>query len=293
MASKSSSEPLTFSFTTEQLQALAKAITSAQSLPHPIAATSTVPAPPPFTSIAEPVTPNKSLFALFPNIEGRHVLDITRHEFRPCSLHQLEHRNRSRASDTINFGGQVDTRAQRGGSVRDKYPTLDSVIVPLLTYFNILIAYTRLGGNPDAGCRYQWAAVFDYHVEYMNLRRYEMKEGNYLGWGSVEGPLYALVIANPRHKPSNPTRRSNYKPKPPRNQGEYPDSYDGAGQTNTLPQCLDGHQHICYNCGSSMDHKLCDARGPGQPDMSLCAPEDQQIPRFSLLTLNIEFLTHE
>ncbi|KAJ3832769.1 hypothetical protein F5878DRAFT_646495 [Lentinula raphanica] len=82
-------------------------------------------------------------------------------------------------------------------------------------------------------------------------------------------PLYALVIANPRHKPSNPTRRSNYKPKPPRNQGEYPDSYDGAGQTNTLPQCLDGHQHICYNCGSSMDHKLCDARGPGQPDMSL------------------------
>ncbi|KAJ3835333.1 hypothetical protein F5878DRAFT_500259, partial [Lentinula raphanica] len=141
---------------------------------------------------------------LFPNIEGRHVLDITRHEFRPCSLHQLEHRNRSRASDTINFGGQVDTRAQRGGSVRDKYPTLDSVIVPLLTYFNILIAYTRLGGNPDAGCvlamgamsyvtslmemaeRYQWAAVFDYHVEYMNLRRYEMKEGNYLGWGSVE-----------------------------------------------------------------------------------------------------------
>ncbi|KAJ3827123.1 hypothetical protein F5880DRAFT_1465058, partial [Lentinula raphanica] len=146
---------------------------------------------------------------LFPNIEERHVLDITRHEFRPYSLHELDHRNRSRASDTINLvGGQVDTRAQREGTVRD-YPTLDTVIVPLLTYFNILIAYARLGGNPDAGCnlamgvmsyvtslmemaeRYQWAAVFDYHVEYMNLRRYEMKEGNYLGWGSVEGPLYA------------------------------------------------------------------------------------------------------
>ncbi|KAJ3759021.1 hypothetical protein EV360DRAFT_26813, partial [Lentinula raphanica] len=136
---------------------------------------------------------------LFPNIEERHVLDITRHEFRPYSLHELDHRNRSRASDTIN---------SVGGTVRD-YPTLDSVVVPLLTYFNILIAYARLGGNPDAGCNlamgvmsyvaslmemaeeYQWAAVFDYHVEYMNVRRYEMKKGNYLGWGPVEGPLYA------------------------------------------------------------------------------------------------------
>ncbi|KAJ3720569.1 hypothetical protein C8R42DRAFT_722254 [Lentinula raphanica] len=138
------------------------------------------------------------------------------------------------------------------------YPTLDSVVVPLLTYFNILIAYARLGGNPDAGCvlatgamsyvaslmemasKYQWAAVFDYHVEYMNFRRYEMKEGNYLGWGPVEGPLYALVVANPRHK--HPSRRSNYKPKPPKNQGEYPASHDGAGK-NALPQRLDG-QHI-------------------------------------------------
>ncbi|KAJ3727503.1 hypothetical protein C8R42DRAFT_540776, partial [Lentinula raphanica] len=137
---------------------------------------------------------------LFPNIEERYILDITRHDFRPYSLHKLDHWIRSKA-DTVKGG--LEALATSEGSVRD-YPSLDSVLIPLLTYFHILIAYARLGGNPDAGCvlsmgavtyvaslmemakKFQWAAVFDYHVEYMNLRRYEMKESNYLGWGPID-----------------------------------------------------------------------------------------------------------
>ncbi|KAJ3782729.1 hypothetical protein GGU10DRAFT_233105, partial [Lentinula aff. detonsa] len=137
---------------------------------------------------------------LFPNVEERHVLDITRHEFRPYSLHKLDRRVRSKADMAK---GGLEALALSEGSVRD-YPSLDSVIVPLLTYFHILIAYARSSGNSDAGCilsmgaityvgsltemaqKFQWAAVFEYHIGYMNLRRYEMKESNYFGWGPVD-----------------------------------------------------------------------------------------------------------
>ncbi|KAJ3725538.1 hypothetical protein DFJ43DRAFT_976160, partial [Lentinula guzmanii] len=130
---------------------------------------------------------------------------VTRHNFRPYSLHKLDHHVRSRGDMSK---GSLDALALSKGSIRD-YPSLDSVVIPLLTYFNILIAYTQMGGNPNADCilsmganayiaslaemakKFQWAAVFDYHVEYMNLWRYEMKESNYHGWGPIDGPLYA------------------------------------------------------------------------------------------------------
>ncbi|KAJ3992233.1 hypothetical protein F5050DRAFT_1544643, partial [Lentinula boryana] len=80
---------------------------------------------------------------LFPNVEERHILDITRHEFRPFSLHKLDRRIRTKA-DAVKGG--LDALALGEGSIRD-YPSLDSVVVPLLTYFNILIAYARSSGN--------------------------------------------------------------------------------------------------------------------------------------------------
>ncbi|KAJ3765309.1 hypothetical protein FB446DRAFT_607197, partial [Lentinula raphanica] len=75
-----------------------------------------------------------SLYALFSNIKERHILDITHHDFQPYSLHKL---------DTSKGG--LDALVLSKGSVRD-YPSLDLVVVPLLTYFNILIAYARMGG---------------------------------------------------------------------------------------------------------------------------------------------------
>ncbi|KAJ3979369.1 hypothetical protein F5890DRAFT_1393196, partial [Lentinula detonsa] len=144
-----------------------------------------------------------SLYSSFPNIKERHILDVTCHNFRPYSLYKLDRRVRSRV-DTSK--GSLDALALSKGSIQD-YPSLDFVVIPLLTYFNILIAYAQMGGNPDAGCiismganayvasltemakKFQWAAVFDYHMEYMNLWCYEMKESNYHGWGPIDGPL--------------------------------------------------------------------------------------------------------
>ncbi|KAJ3822374.1 hypothetical protein F5880DRAFT_1484254 [Lentinula raphanica] len=272
MADDSPNAPTTFTLTSDQLQALARAITSAQ--PVPASANTQVPAPPPFTSTAEPAASSKSLYALFPNIEERHILDITRHDFRPYSLHKLDRRVRSKV-DTSKGG--LDALALSEGSVRD-YPSLDSVVVPLLTYFNILIAYARMGGNPDAGCvlsmgantyvasltemakKFQWAAVFDYHVEYMNLRRYEMKDSNYLGWGPIDGPLYALVAAHP--KPVSPPSQFGFKSKPSKEPGQQPCFAWNRGECSSLP-CPDNRQHVCRSCGSK-DHKRGDPACKGK-----------------------------
>ncbi|KAJ3780159.1 hypothetical protein GGU10DRAFT_381087 [Lentinula aff. detonsa] len=153
MANDSPNASTTFLFTSEQLQALARAITSAQPASAPV--NTQVPTPPPFTSTAEPTTLGKSLYALFPNVEERHILNITRHEFRPFSLHKLDRHIRTKA-DTVKGG--LDALALGKGSIRD-YPSLDSVVVPLLTYFNILIAYARSSGNPDAGCVLSMGAI--------------------------------------------------------------------------------------------------------------------------------------
>ncbi|THU88110.1 hypothetical protein K435DRAFT_606706, partial [Dendrothele bispora CBS 962.96] len=141
---------------------------------------------------------------LFPDIEEKLVLDITRHEFRPFSLRKLDSRVRSRA-DAVDGG--LDELLKAQGSVKD-YPTLDTLLVPLLRYFSILVEYARIGGNGSMGCalalgshtylasltemakEYQWSYVLEYHASYMNIRRQEMKSGNYLGWGPIDVQLY-------------------------------------------------------------------------------------------------------
>ncbi|KAJ3717332.1 hypothetical protein C8R42DRAFT_553374, partial [Lentinula raphanica] len=123
-----------------------------------------------------------------------------RHEFRPFSLRKLDSRVRSKA-DTSDGGLEILDKSQ--GSIKD-YPTLDSLLVPLHTYFAILIHYAQFGGKPEVGCalaigshaymasltemakEFQWSYVLEYHASYMNIRRQEMKQGRYFGWGPVD-----------------------------------------------------------------------------------------------------------
>ncbi|KAE9386642.1 hypothetical protein BT96DRAFT_769448, partial [Gymnopus androsaceus JB14] len=140
----------------------------------------------------------------YPNVEEKHILDITRHKFRPMSLLKLDSRVRSKA-DAVDGG--LDSLDKKQGSIKD-YPTVDSLIVPFLTYVSILVDYARIGGNPEIGCalamgcqtyiaslmemarEFQWSYVLEYHVSYMNICRQEMKRSIYLGWGPIDAQLY-------------------------------------------------------------------------------------------------------
>ncbi|KAJ4470387.1 hypothetical protein C8J55DRAFT_374321, partial [Lentinula edodes] len=87
--------------------------------------------------------------------------------------------------------------------------TFHSLLCPLLVYFNILIRYVFLmAADAHLGpafakqtseyvssllrmeAEFQWPYVMEYHASYMNLRRQEMKCGNYLGWGPIDDQLY-------------------------------------------------------------------------------------------------------
>ncbi|KAF5393593.1 hypothetical protein D9757_000001 [Collybiopsis confluens] len=259
------STPGAVMFTPEQLQAFANIVlsTHSQSANNSTPAPASTPAPPPFTSTAQPLSSSKSFYSLFPHVEEKLVLDITRHEFRPWSLHKLDPRIRSKA-DAVDGG--LDVLSKGSGSTKD-YPSLDSLTVPLGHYFDILITYARFSGSADAGCalasgavryistlselakKYQWLSVLQYHVDYMNVRRYEMKEGNYLGWGPIDGPLYALVAANP--KPIAPAFLAS-KSKAPKDSAQQPCFKWNKGECSD--PCPDDRLHICRDC-LAKDHK--------------------------------------
>ncbi|KAJ4469693.1 hypothetical protein C8J55DRAFT_411076, partial [Lentinula edodes] len=124
-------------------------------------------------------------------IEEEHILDITHHNFLPLDLRKL-------------VGSARTVDGCFGRSHHEDYPTLDSLLVPLHTYFTVVIDYLRIDGRPEIGCvlasgshRYmsflttmaksvQWSTVLDYHVAYMDVRRQEMKRNEYLGWGTID-----------------------------------------------------------------------------------------------------------
>ncbi|THU77297.1 hypothetical protein K435DRAFT_624417, partial [Dendrothele bispora CBS 962.96] len=136
----------------------------------------------------------------FDQIDERVILEITRHEFRPYNLHKLDKRVRDRADRSE---GGLDALLVSSGSAKE-YPTLDSLLVPLQTFFSILIEYARISGSGDVGCilargslaylahitelacKYKWSAVLSYHMSYHAKRRQEMKKGRYNCWGATD-----------------------------------------------------------------------------------------------------------
>ncbi|KAF5387550.1 hypothetical protein D9757_006561 [Collybiopsis confluens] len=214
-----------WTFTHDQLQAFASLVLAShiQATGASAAATTVAPtpAPPPFTSTAQPLS-TKSL-------------------------------------------------AKGSGSLKD-FSTLDALGVPLNHYFDVLITYARFSGSSDAGCalasgavrylasllemakKYQWASVLQYHVDYMNIRRYEMKEGNYLGWGPIDGPLYAIVAANP--KPVSPAFSSAAKSKAAKDFAQQPCFKWNKGECSE--PCPDNRLHVCRDC-LLKDHKRNDS----------------------------------
>ncbi|KAG6843228.1 hypothetical protein H0H87_006864, partial [Tephrocybe sp. NHM501043] len=94
-----------------------------------------------------------------------------------------------------------------------EYKNPNSIIIPLQIYFSILQAHiTDQRANVASqfffynahllkiASEYEWATVLDYHMEFFNMRRTEMMDGLYSGWGTVDAALMADHVLG-RHKP--------------------------------------------------------------------------------------------
>ncbi|KAJ3791971.1 hypothetical protein GGU11DRAFT_694071 [Lentinula aff. detonsa] len=248
-------------------------IAAAQIIAQSNPPTLSVPPPPPFAS-SDSVPTRESLYSSFPNIEEKHLLEITRHDFRPFALCKLDSRVRSKADAA---DGGLDTLEKSQGSVKD-YPGLDSLLVPLSLYFSILISYAFIGGKPEVGCalaiqshtyiaslmemakEFQWSYVFEYHVQYMNIRRQEMKQGNYLGWGPINAQLYTRVTAHP--KPASSAFPASSKRASPRERDVSKQMCHDWNDGKCSEPCPGGRIHGCRDC-RARDHKWKDSKCPG------------------------------
>ncbi|KAJ3732591.1 hypothetical protein DFJ43DRAFT_996831 [Lentinula guzmanii] len=248
-------------------------IAAAQIIAQSNPPTLSVPPPPPFAS-SDSVPTRESLYSSFPNIEEKHLLEITRHDFRPFALRKLDSRVRSKADAA---DGGLDTLEKSQGSVKD-YPGLDSLLVPLSLYFSILISYAFIGGKPEIGCalaiqshtyiaslmemakEFQWSYVFEYHVQYMNIRRQEMKQGNYLGWGPINAQLYTRVTAHP--KPASSAFPASSKRASPRERDVSKQMCHDWNDGKCSEPCPGGRIHGCRDC-RARDHKWKDSKCPG------------------------------
>ncbi|KAJ7585843.1 hypothetical protein C8J56DRAFT_725049, partial [Mycena floridula] len=141
----------------------------------------------------------------FPFVDSGLVLDITCHDFRPMDLAKLDSKLCSKADHSV---GGVDALLSHSTSAKD-YPSLHSIVLSVNVYFSILVAYASTSGKAEIMClmsmgalayisqltelhqEYEWSAVLQYHMDYHQLCRREMIQGDYSHWGSRDLDLMA------------------------------------------------------------------------------------------------------
>ncbi|KAG5338234.1 hypothetical protein C0989_007904 [Termitomyces sp. Mn162] len=121
----------------------------------------------------------KSLPALFPAIETSLLLDIAHHEFQPMDLCKLDPTSKFRHADME----RTESNGSKATGIKD-YPSLHTLLIPLLTYFLVLQAFAASSGDAHAtfiighgtarysshlmmlNQKYEWSAVLQYHIHF-------------------------------------------------------------------------------------------------------------------------------
>ena len=129
------------------------------------------------------------------------LLDITHHKFKPKDLFKLD--SHFWAKGELDKGEDSNSRA----GLPKEYPSLSSLLTPLLTYVRVLENFTVSAGDLKAthviadGAtiymshilalhqQYQWGAVLQYHFDFHYLRSPEMRDGDYSGWTRTDATL--------------------------------------------------------------------------------------------------------
>ncbi|KAJ7208300.1 hypothetical protein GGX14DRAFT_309232, partial [Mycena pura] len=139
-----------------------------------------------------------SLPALFPSVDSKIILDVVSHALTPLDLPRLLSVLASR-QDAVTPPSAAPSSEH--ALALKHFPSFQSLLRPLLTYFEVLSAFAASSGKPwevfaitrslsayvshlsELHQQYKWSAVVIYHVEFHALRLWEMKNGNYSGWG--------------------------------------------------------------------------------------------------------------
>ncbi|KAI0650711.1 hypothetical protein C8Q79DRAFT_944777 [Trametes meyenii] len=148
----------------------------------------------------------QSIAALFPHVDLDVIASIVRHELSGAELYKLDSRRILESTwNIVEMSMDESTVSLRAAPFAiETYPTLDSLLVPLNTYFSVLCVEGLSHGQSallpchffrysshlvKIAAQYDWKAVLSYHLASFSRRCKEMRKGDYSGWGRVDMDL--------------------------------------------------------------------------------------------------------
>lgn len=163
------------------------------------------PSPAPAYSTEKPV----DLTSLFQHIDAETLQAILDHELPAAELYKLDTRRIVESQWHLIDLNDSTVQFRSVPSAREIYQTLDSLLVPLNTYFSILSVHGLLNGQPPTlpchffqycshlikiTSQYEWQAVLLYHFAFFARRCNEMLQGRYSGWEKIDADLMEELL---------------------------------------------------------------------------------------------------
>lgn len=156
------------------------------------------------------------LLSMFRHVDEETLSTILNHDLPAAELYKLDTRRIKESQ--WHFVDLNDSTVQFRcvPSAREIYQSLDSLLVPLNTYFSILCMHGLSNGQPPTlpchffrysshlvklAAQYEWQAVLLYHFAFFARRCNEMLQGRYAGWEKIDVDLMEELLVQHRKQP--------------------------------------------------------------------------------------------
>ena len=156
------------------------------------------------------------LSALFPHIDEDILNAILSHDLPAAELYKLDTRRITESQWNMVDLEDSTVQVRSVPSAREIYRDLDSLLVPLNTYFSILCVHGLANGQPPTlpchffkynshlvkiASQYEWHAVLLYHFAFFARRCNDMLLGKYAGWEKIDVDLMEELLVQHRKHP--------------------------------------------------------------------------------------------
>lgn len=156
------------------------------------------------------------LSALFQHVDAETLQAILNHSLPAAELYKLDTRRILEAQWHMIDLEDSTVTFRCIPSAREIYQTLDSLLVPLNTYFSILCVHGLSNGQSvklpyyffkysshlvKITQQYEWHAVLLYHFAFFARRCTEMLQGVYGGWEKIDVDLMEELLVQHRKQP--------------------------------------------------------------------------------------------
>lgn len=157
------------------------------------------------------------LATLFQHVDAGTLNALLNHELPAAELYKLDTRRIMESQWHLIDLDDSTVQFRCVPSAREIYQTLDSLMVPLNTYFSILSVHGLSSGQPPTlpchffrysshlikiASQYEWQAVLLYHFAFFARRCNEMLQGRYTGWERVDVDLMEELLVQYRKEPN-------------------------------------------------------------------------------------------